>query len=88
MRQLRKMGANTRQMTRAAGTSSIMYGGDVQGIWNSLLRQQTSTIARAAAPPGTGKNPPVTLYVLDGPKGSLDPSFDAHALLVKHWAMA
>ena len=88
MWQLRKQGANTRQMTRAAGTSSVMYGCDVQGISDSLLRQQTSTIARAAAPPGPGGNCTVTLYVLDGPKGSLDPSFDAHGLLVKHWASA
>ena len=28
------------------------------------------------------------LYALDGAEGTLDPAFDAHALLVKHWATA
>ena len=88
MWQLRKLGVNTKQMTRAAGTSSIMYGCDIQGVSNSLLAQQTSTIARAAAPPGAGKNPHAVLHVLDGPSGTMDPSFDGHALLVKHLASA
>ena len=54
-----------------------MYGCDIQGVSDSLLRQQTYTVARAAAPPGAGKHPNATLYVIDGPSGSLDPSCDA-----------
>ncbi len=61
--QLRKQGANTRQMTRAAGTAAVMYGCDTQGVSNTLLHQQTSTIARAASPPGAGRNPYVALYL-------------------------
>ena len=80
--------ANTQLMTRTAATSAMVYGADVQGISNTLLTQQTSTIARLSAPEGGGKNPIKTLYLLDGPNGSLDPTFDAHALPVKHWAMA
>ena len=85
---LRKAGVNTHQMTRAKTTAGVMYGADVQGIADSLLKAQTSTVARMAAPEGGGKNPTKTLYVLDGASGTLDPAFDAHALLVKHWAAA
>ena len=85
---LRQNGANTRQMTRAAGTSSICYGDDVQGVSDSVLKDRRSTLARAAAPAGKGKNPIKTLYAIDGSSGTLDPAFDAHALPVKHWALA
>ena len=85
---LRKTGANTQLMTRTAATPAMMYGADIQGVATSMLRQQTSTIARLAAPEGGGKNPLKTLYAIDGPNGTTDPAFDAHALLVKHWAMA
>ena len=88
MWQLRAKGANAKLMTRAAGTASVMYGCDIQGVSTTLLNQQASTIARAAAPPGAGKNPTVTLYVLDGHRGTLDPHFEAHSLLVKHVALA
>ena len=65
-----------------------MYGADVQGVADTLLRQQASTIAIAASPQGDGKKPTRTPCVLDGATGTLDPTFDAHALLVKHWALA
>ena len=65
-----------------------MYGCDTQGVAPTLLKQQQSTIARAAAPEGGGKNPQKVLYALDGATGTLDPAFDAHAVLVKHWAAA
>ena len=45
-------------------------------------------LARAAAPEGGGKNPAKTLYASDGANGTLDPSFDAHILPMKHWALA
>ena len=88
MWQLRGSGVNTKQMARTAGTPAVMYGCDVQGVSTSLLDKQASTIARTAAPPGSGKNPTATLYVLDGPAGTLDPNFEAHVLLVKHLALA
>jgi hypothetical protein len=37
MKALRRIGANTRQMTRAAGTSAISYGDDIQGVACSTL---------------------------------------------------
>lgn len=88
MWQLRKSGANTEQMTRAAGTAAVTYGSEAQGVSNTLLQQQSSTIARAAAPQGAGRNPTLTLYLLDGPRGTLDPEFEAHTAPAKHWAMA
>ena len=85
---LRHCGANTKQMARAAGTSSICYGDDTQGVADSVLNDRRSVLARAAAPAGSGKNPLKILYVLDGAGGTLDPSFDAHVLPAKHWALA
>ena len=85
---LRKNGANTRQMARAAGTAAVCYGDDIQGVSNSALSDRRSVLARAAAPAGSGKNPLKVLYALDGANGSLDPSFDAHLLPMKHWALA
>ena len=76
-------------MTRAAGISAVMYGAGVQGVADSLLKLLTSTLARAAAHEGGGKQKKArTLYVSDGAQGTLDPAFDAHALLAKHWALA
>ena len=85
---LRKSGVNTKQMARSSGTASIMYGCDTQGVADGMLKDQRSVIARAAAPEGKGKNPLKTLYALDGSSGTLDPAFEAHALLVKHWTLA
>ena len=85
---LRKAGANTRQMARAAGTSAVVYGDDIQGCADSVLTAKRSVIARAAAPAGGGKNPLKVLYALDGASGTLDPAFDAHVLPIKHWALA
>ena len=45
-------------------------------------------LARASAPSGGGKNPLKVMYALDGASGTLDPSFDAHVLPVKRWALA
>ena len=85
---LRRHGANTQLMTRMAGTAAVTYGTDTQGVSNSLLQQQVSTIARMAAAEGGGKNPYKTLYALDGAAGTLDPTFAADALPLLHWATA
>ena len=85
---LRKQGANTKLMTRSAGTAAITYGADTQGVSTSLLDQQVSTIARLASPEGGGKNPVKALYVLDGRSGTMDPTFAAHTLPLLHWTTA
>ena len=85
---IRRSGGNTKQMARAAGTSAVCYGDDTQGVSNSALNDRRSVLARAAAPEGGGKNPLKVLYALDGASGTLDPSFDAHMLPIKHWATA
>ena len=85
---LRKQGANTKLMTRSAGTQAITYGPDTQGVSSSLLDQQISTIARLASPEGGGKNPLKALYVLDGRSGTMDPTFSAHTLPLLHWTTA
>ena len=53
-----------------------------------MLSDRRSVLARAAAPAGGGKTPLKVLYALDGASGTLDPSFDAHILPAKHWALA
>ena len=85
---LRKQGVNTKLMARMAGTSSITYGDDIQGVSNTLLAQQVSTVARLASPEGGGRNPTTALYVIDGPNGTLDPTFSAHTLPLLHWSTA
>ena len=84
---LRKAGTNTKQMARAACTA-VTYGTDIQGTSDNLLVRWRSTIARAAAHVGTGKNPLRVLYANDGSAVILDPAFDTHVLPVRHWALA
>ena len=85
---LRKAGVNTRLMVRAAGTPALMYGIEVMGAADSTLQVVRSKVAAAAAPQAGGKNPDMTLHTLDGDSGTLDPAFDAHVGLLRHWACA
>ena len=42
----------------------------------------------AASPAASSKNPVLTLLAIDGTSGTLDPAFEAHASVIKHWALA
>ena len=88
MWKLKKAGANTKLMTRAAGTATVGYGIEVQGASDAMLKNQRSVISRAAAPQSGGRNPTRNLCAIDGSTGTMDPLFDAHVLPVKHWALA
>ena len=86
--QLRKLGVNTQQMVRASGPPAILYGCEVMGVSNSKLLTTRSKVAAAAAPQAGGKSPELILYAVDGPGGTLDPAFDAHARPLQFWALA
>jgi hypothetical protein len=85
---LRGSGANVRQMVRAAGPPSILYGVETIGLADSALNTTRSRVATAAAPKAGGKNPDLTLAALDGANGCLDPAFECHIGPIKHWALA
>ena len=85
---LRKLGANSPQMVRAAGTPAIMYGCHTTGISDTALDAARSKVANAASPAAGGKNPTLSLIALDGNAGTLDPAFEAHIGPAKHWALA
>ena len=85
---LRRNNCNTKLMARAAGTAALTYGVDCYGMANTQLATARTTIARAATAGAGGKNSNRALHVLDGEAGTLDPASDAHALGLKHWAVA
>lgn len=85
---LRKSGVNSAQMVRAAGTPAVMYGCEVMGLSDSALHLARTKVAGAAAASAGGKNPALVLHMLDGPAGTMDPAFEAHAAPVLFWATA
>ncbi len=85
---LRKAGVNSLQMVRTAGTPAIVYGCDVFGMSDSALYLARTKVAAAAAAPTGGKNIELLLHLLDGPAGTLDPAFEAHAAPLLLWTMA
>ena len=88
IKSLRKVGVNSVQMVRSIGPPAILYGCETMGVSDSALSTTRSKVAVAAAPHAGGKNPDLTLLVLDGSSGTLDPAFDAHIGPVKYWALA
>jgi len=85
---LRKVGVNSMQMVRTAGTPAVMYGCEIMGLSDSALYLARCKIAAAAASIAGGKNPELVLHTLDGPAGTMDPAFEAHSAPVLFWAMA
>ena len=85
---LRKIGVNSPQMVRAAGTPAVTYGCHTVGISDTGLHSARSKIAAAASPDAGGRNPILVLMAIDGPTGTLDPAFEAHVGPLKHWALA
>jgi len=88
IKSLRKVGVNSVQMVRSIGPPAILYGCETMGVSDSALSTTRSKVAVAAAPHAGGKNPDLTLLVLDGSSGTLDPAFDAHIGPVRYWALA
>ena len=85
---LRRVGVNVKQMTRAAATPAISYGMDIMGLSDSALLDARRLTLRAAAPPNAGKNVDAALAALDGKDGTMDVAFDAHLLGLRHFAHA
>eukprot|EP00973_Karenia_brevis_P028103 3871746-Karenia_brevis.AAC.1 len=85
---LRKIGANSAQMVRTAGTPAIMYGCETFGVADSALALARSKVAKAASPEACGRNPELALLALDGERGTLDPAFLAHTSPIFYWALA
>ena len=88
MAHLRKLGADTAGMARAAATPAVMYGCETFGVSDSALEVARGKVAKAASPDGSGRNPNLALLAIDGTCGKLDPAFAAHAGPVLHWAKA
>ena len=88
MAHLRKLGADTAGMARAAATPAVMYGCETFGLSDSALQAARGKVAKAATPDGSGRNPDLALLALDGDVGTLDPAFDAHVGPIAHWARA
>ena len=75
-------------MARAAANPALMFGAETMGYSDTALFHSRVQIAAAASPQSSGKNPDCILVVLDGPRGALDPAFNAHCEVVKFWASA
>ena len=85
---LRRVGVNAAHMVRTAGTLAVMYGCEIMGLSDSALNLARTQLARAAAAPSGGKNVDLLLHAIDGPHGTLDPAFEAHAAPVLMYATA
>ena len=83
---LRKAGVDVQQMARAAGTPMFLYGNENFGLSNTALQASRSSVAASASSATCGKQPDVTLYVIDGASGKLDPAFTAHDGPFKYWS--
>ena len=58
------------------------------GVSSSQLQGARTAQAAAVATETAGQNTDLILYAVDGPSGCLDPSFDAHINVIKHWALS
>ena len=85
---LRRIGVNTALMTRTAAVPAVMYGCETMGLSDSCLKDVRTKIAKAASPVSCGRNPVLTLLAIDGTNGTIDPAFEAHAAIIRHWALA
>ena len=88
-RKLKKLGVDPAMVVRTGGKASIVYGESTMGVSNSLLQSQRRSVAAAVAPQfGTGgQNLDIALMMADASaKGSADPAFDAHILVIGDWA--
>ena len=65
-----------------------MYGCEVFGLSDSALNNARAAVARAGTPQAGGKNPDLAMLAIDGPDGTVDPAFEAHAAPVVAWATA
>ena len=82
------MGVNTTLMARTAAIPQVMYSCETSGMSDSCLYNARVKTAMAASPAAAGRNPNRTLLAADGTSGTLDPAFEAHAAVIRHWAMA
>ena len=80
--------ADVHQITRAIGPAKTLYSVEHFGISDTALKDNRTAIAATASSETHGKHTDTTLYILDGPKGTMDTAFDAHAMPIKHWAWA
>jgi hypothetical protein len=72
----------------AAGPRAILYGVEIIGVSDTVLHTIRARFATAASTSAGGKSPDITLWMLDGPGGTLDPAFMAHAEPMKLWVTA
>jgi hypothetical protein len=57
------------------------------GMSDTMLQAARVTVATVAAPGAGGKSPDLVLFALDSAGGTLDPTYDAVGLPIKHWAL-
>ena len=84
----RKSGINAKIMARSCGTQGVTYGYNTQGISNSGLHKARVLVNKAAAAVASGKNVDLSLFVLDGNAGTLDPAFEGNGAVITQWATA
>ena len=56
---------NSAIWARTAGISSMLYGVEISGVSDSMLKEQRSVISMAASAPAAGKSPLMTLWLQD-----------------------
>ena len=88
VRTLNKMRIKTQAMVRSAGTPALTYGWDVMGASDAVLKAARAVIASMIVSEAGGKNPDAILMVADSAGGTMDPAYDAHTIICKHWALA
>ena len=88
VRTLSKLRIKTKAMVRAAGTPALTYGWDVMGASDAVLKAARAVIASMVVSEAGGKNPDAILMVADSAGGTIDPAYDAHTIICKHWALA
>ena len=88
MHVLRKTGLNVLQMSRAAGTSSLVYGVECTGMSNSHLASARHCTANQISAPTRGKLHEAVLHGAGAAGGHVDPAYGAHSGPIGTWALA
>ena len=83
---LRRCGVNSAIWARTAGISGMLFGAEISGVSDSMLKDQRTVISMAASAPAAGKSPLMTLWLQDCAGNKLDPAFAAHELPILYYA--
>ena len=85
---LRRAGVCTKHLVKTTYVPAALHEVHCMGVSPSHLGRVRRAVAKATAPPTSGKNFELILYMADTDGGCLDPAFEAHGLPITFYANA